>query len=61
VAALCRYPEHEGLSIDNNLAERMLRAQALGRRYAQFPLMPSPRRSVTRIVSLTMERAPLEL
>jgi transposase len=31
-AALCRYSEHGGLSIDNNLAERMLRAQALGRR-----------------------------
>ena len=28
-AALGRYPEHGGLSIDNNLAERMLRAQAI--------------------------------
>jgi transposase len=35
-AALCRYPEHGGLSIDNNLAERMLRAQALGRRNWTF-------------------------
>jgi transposase len=59
--ALRRYPEHGELSIDNNPAERMLRAQAIGRRYAQFPLMPSPRRSVTRIASITMARAPLEL
>src|SRR5262249_13446753 len=35
-AALCRYPEHGGLSIDNNLAERMLRAQALGRKNWTF-------------------------
>jgi hypothetical protein len=35
-AALCRYPEHGGLSIDNNLAERMLRAQAIGRRTWTF-------------------------
>ena len=35
-AALCRYPEHGDLSIDNNLAERMLRAQALGRRNWTF-------------------------
>ena len=35
-AALCRYPEHEKLSIDNNLAERMLRAQALGRKNYTF-------------------------
>ena len=35
-AALCRYPEHGGLSIDNNLAERMLRAQAIGRKNWTF-------------------------
>src|SRR4051795_8568911 len=35
-AALCRYPEHGDLSIDNNLAERMLRAQAIGRRNWTF-------------------------
>jgi hypothetical protein len=35
-AALCRYPEHGELSIDNNLAERMLRAQAVGRRNWTF-------------------------
>ena len=35
-AALCRYPEHGELSIDNNLAERMLRAQALGRKNWTF-------------------------
>jgi transposase len=29
---LCRHPEHGELSIDNNPAERMLRAQALGRK-----------------------------
>lgn len=34
--ALCRYPEHGELSIDNNLAERMLRAQAIGRRNWTF-------------------------
>jgi transposase len=35
-AALCRYPERGELSIDNNLAERMLRAQAIGRRNWTF-------------------------
>lgn len=35
-AALCRYPEHGELSIDNNLAERLLRAQAIGRRNWTF-------------------------
>jgi transposase len=35
-AAPCRYPEHGELSIDNNLAERMLRAQAIGRRNWTF-------------------------
>jgi hypothetical protein len=34
--ALCRYPECGELSIDNNLAERMLRAQALGRKNWTF-------------------------
>jgi transposase len=34
--ALCRYPEHDELSIDNNLAERMLRAQAIGRKNYTF-------------------------
>ena len=35
-AALLRYTEHGDLSIDNNLAERMLRAQAIGRRNWTF-------------------------
>jgi hypothetical protein len=35
-AALCRYPEHGDLSVDNNLAEQMLRAQALGRKTWTF-------------------------
>jgi hypothetical protein len=35
-AALLRYIEHGDLSIDNNLAERMLRAQAIGRRNWTF-------------------------
>jgi transposase len=35
-AALLRYTEHGELSIDNNLAERMLRAQAIGRRNWTF-------------------------
>jgi transposase len=34
--ALCRYPEHGELNIDNNLAERMLRAQAICRRNWMF-------------------------
>jgi hypothetical protein len=35
-SALLRYPESGELSIDNNLAERMLRAQAIGRRNWTF-------------------------
>jgi len=35
-AALLRYTEHGDLSIDNNLAERMLRAQAIGRKNYMF-------------------------
>jgi transposase len=35
-AALLRYTEHGDLSIDNNLAERTLRAQAIGRRNWTF-------------------------
>jgi hypothetical protein len=35
-AALGRYPEHGDLRIDNNLAERMLRAQAIGRKNYMF-------------------------
>jgi hypothetical protein len=35
-SALIRYPESGELSIDNNLAERMLRAQAIGRRNWTF-------------------------
>jgi transposase len=35
-AALLRYAEYGELSIDNNLAERMLRAQAIGRRNWTF-------------------------
>src|SRR5262249_15209067 len=35
-AALMRYTEHGDLSIDNNLAERMLRAQAIGRKNYTF-------------------------
>src|SRR5262249_18779947 len=44
-AALCRYPEHGDLSIDNNLPERMLRAQALGRNYAGLKIMRSRTRA----------------
>jgi hypothetical protein len=36
MTALCRYPEHGELSIGNNLAERMLRAQAVGRMNYMF-------------------------
>ncbi len=49
--ALCRYPEHEDLSIDNNLAERMLRARrsvaATGRSSA-VTAVAGRRRSCTR-------------
>jgi hypothetical protein len=34
--ALRRYPEHGEMRIDNNLAERMLRAQAIGRKNWTF-------------------------
>ena len=34
--ALCRYPEDGDLSIDNNISERALRAQAVGRRNWTF-------------------------
>ncbi len=40
-AALLRYTEHGDLCIDNNLADWTLRAQAIGRRYAQFPIVRS--------------------
>jgi transposase len=51
-AALCRYPEHGELSIDNNLAERMLRAQALGRK--DYTFLGSDRGGRTAAVLYTM-------
>jgi hypothetical protein len=39
--ALTRYTEDGLLEIDNSAAERALRAVALGRNYAQFPIMRS--------------------
>ena len=50
--ALCRYPEHGELSIDNNLAERMLRAQAIGRKNGTF--LGSDRGGRTAAVLYTM-------
>ncbi len=50
--ALCRYPEHGDLSIDNNLAERMLRAQALGRK--NYTFLGSDRGGKTAAVLYTM-------
>jgi transposase len=52
-AALCRYPAHGELSIDNNLAERMLRAQALGRRNWTFLGSDRGRRTAAVLYSLT--------
>src|SRR5262249_48051059 len=40
--ALLRYASDGRLEIDNNSSERTLRPCAIGRNYAQFPLMPSP-------------------
>jgi len=51
-AALLRYTEHGELSIDNNLAERMLRAQAIGRRNWTF--LGSDRGGRTAAVLYTM-------
>jgi hypothetical protein len=39
--ALLRYIEDGHIEIDNNAAERSLRGVALGRNYAQFPIMRS--------------------
>jgi hypothetical protein len=39
--ALTRYVDDGLLEIDNNSAERALRAVAIGRNYAQFPIMRS--------------------
>jgi hypothetical protein len=40
-AALRRYVTDGRLTIDNNVSERTLRPQAVGRNYAQFPIMRS--------------------
>ena len=39
--ALCRYTEDGRLTIDNNTSERRVRDQAIGRNYAQSPIMRS--------------------
>jgi transposase len=52
-AALCRYPEHGELSSDNNLAERMLRAQAIGRRHWTFLGSDRGGRTVAVLYSVT--------
>jgi hypothetical protein len=51
--ALCRYPEHGELSADNNLAERMLRAQAIGRRNWTFLGSDRGGRTAAGLYSLT--------
>jgi hypothetical protein len=43
--ALCRYTEAGYLSIDNNVAEREMKRIAIGRNYADLPIMRSRRRS----------------
>jgi transposase len=50
--ALLRYPENGELSIDNNLAERMLRAQAIGRK--NYTFLGSDRGGRTAAVLYTM-------
>src|SRR5215472_13464943 len=59
--ALLLYASDGRLEIDNNSSERTLRPCAIGRNYAQLPIMRSPRRSVTRIASITTSPAPLEI
>jgi transposase len=39
--ALCRYTEDGRLTIDNNISERRLRDQAIGRNYADLQIMRS--------------------
>ena len=39
--ALCHYTEDGQLTIDNNVSERRLRDQAIGRNYAEFQIMRS--------------------
>jgi hypothetical protein len=58
---LIRYASSGYLAIDNNLAEQHMKTIATGRNYAQFPLMPSPRRSVTGIVLITTSLALLKI
>jgi hypothetical protein len=41
-AALVRYTDDGDLAIDNNAAERALRFAAIGRTYADLPVMRSP-------------------
>jgi hypothetical protein len=42
-AALCRYVQDGDLAIDNNAAENALRGVAIGRNYAESPIMLSKR------------------
>jgi Transposase IS66 family len=55
------YTEDGRLEIDNNTSERTLRPAAIGRNYAQFPVMRSSRRSDTRIAWVTTVLAPFEI
>ena len=52
-AVLCRYPERGEPSIDNNLAERMRRAQAIGRRNWIFQGSDHGRRTAAVLNSFT--------
>jgi hypothetical protein len=47
-AALRQYVSDGRLTIDNNVSERTLRLQAIGRNYAQSPIMWSPKRRMSR-------------
>jgi hypothetical protein len=51
--ALCRYPEDGDLSIDNNLSERALRAQAVGRKNWLFVGSDNGGRTAAVLFSMT--------
>jgi transposase len=51
--ALCRYPENGELSIDNNLSERALRAQAVGRKNWLFVGSDNGGRTAAVLFSMT--------
>jgi transposase len=59
--ALKRPLEAGFLEPDNGACERAFKPVGIGRRYAQFPIMRSPRGSVTTIASITTSFSLLEI